>query len=74
MRESKWKKADGDALPSVDKEVVALVKTVHHHSIVCFAHRVNPNGDAIGYDNGGWNIPNVEWWLDEELPTEINNE
>lgn len=49
---------------------------------VSFAHRPNPNGwdgrniitDEVNhytpqtYDKGGWNIPNVKWWLDIELP------
>ena len=49
---------------------------------VSFAHRPNPNGwDGKSvttgetehyipktYDKGGWNQPNVKWWLDLDLP------
>lgn len=49
---------------------------------VAFAHRPNPNGwdgksittgevehyDVQTYDKGGWNIPDVKYWLDCELP------
>lgn len=52
---------------------------------VAIAHRPNPDGwdgksIATGevehytpetYDKGGWNIPNVKYWLDVELPKEI---
>lgn len=49
---------------------------------VAIAHRPNPNGwdgrniltgevdhyTPKTYDNGGWNIPDVKWWLDLDLP------
>lgn len=49
---------------------------------VSFAHRPNPNGcdgkslttgkvehyTPKTYNKGGWNIPDVEWWLDVEMP------
>ena len=49
---------------------------------VAFAHRPNPNGwdgrsittgkvehyDVQTYDKGGWNIPDVKFWLDCKLP------
>ena len=49
---------------------------------VAIAHRPNPNGwdgrniltgevnhyTPKTYDNGGWNIPDVRWWLDLDLP------
>lgn len=52
---------------------------------VGFGHRPNPNGwDGKSvttgkvehytpklYDKGGWNIPNIVYWLDAELPKEI---
>lgn len=52
---------------------------------VAIGHRPNPdgwNGKSITtgnvehytpkiYDKGGWNIPDVKWWLDVELPKEI---
>lgn len=51
---------------------------------VSFAHRPNPNGwdgksittgnvehyTPKTYDKGGWNIPNVKYWFDNELPKE----
>lgn len=84
-----WKPADGDDLPDIDKEVIALVgilKPVTTDSVwgyeVVFAHRPNPNGwdgknittgkvehyDVQTYNKGGWNIPDVKFWLDCELP------
>lgn len=50
--------------------------------LVSFAHRPNPNGyDGKSlttekvehytpkiYDKGGWNIPNVKWWLNCQIP------
>lgn len=60
-----WKPADGDNLPEIDREVIALVEEIGYYKVV-FAHRPNPNSDAICYD--GWNQPNVKWWLDLELP------
>lgn len=62
-----WKPADGDSLPEIDREVIALVEEYGYYKAV-FAHRPNPNGNAICYDEGGWNQPNVKWWLDLELP------
>jgi hypothetical protein len=52
---------------------------------VGFGHRPNPNGwdgknidtnevahyTPKTYDKGGWNIPDVKYWLDVELPKEI---
>ena len=49
---------------------------------VAIAHRPNPNGwdgrsiltgevdhyTPKTYDKGGWNIPDVKWWLDLDLP------
>lgn len=51
---------------------------------VAIAHRPNPNGwdgrniltgevnhyTPKTYDKGGWNIPDVKWWLDLNLPME----
>jgi hypothetical protein len=72
-----WKPADGDDLPEIDREVIALLKD----GMVVFAHRPPEywNGKNIitnevtryepkRYDNGGWNQPNVVWWLDLDLP------
>jgi len=55
---------------------------------VSFAHRPNPNGwegksvitgkvehyTPKTYDKGGWNIPNVKWWLDLGLPGLIDSD
>ena len=52
---------------------------------VGFGHRPNPDGwygknidtNEVNhytpklYDNGGWNAPNIAYWLDIELPKEI---
>ena len=66
-----------EAFPT-DVDVPSLLKIV-------MAHRPNPKGYdgksiATGkvehytpktYDKGGWNIPDVKYWLDVELPKEI---
>lgn len=75
--ESAWKPADGDDLPEIDREVIALLED----GKVVFAHRPPEywNGKNIitnkvtryepkRYDKGGWNQPNVKWWLDLDLP------
>lgn len=73
-----WHDAQGDDLPEIDKEVIVLLD----NGKVCFAHRPNKKG-YLGkslvtgniktfyphtYGKGGWNIPNIKWWLDVELP------
>ena len=74
-----WKDAQGDDLPEIDREVIALLD----NGKVVYAHRPY-KGKYIGkslttgnietfenqtYDEGGWNQPNVKWWLDiEKLP------
>ena len=80
QKENLWKPADGDDLPEIDREVIALLD----NGKVVFAHRSPEywNGKDIitgrvtrhypkTYDKGGWNIPNVKYWLDVELPKEI---
>ena len=75
-----WKPADGDDLPEIDKEVIALIETFGHYKVI-FAHRVDENAEIRTsidgkplvlhpkrHDKGGWNIPNVKFWLDCELP------
>ncbi len=75
-----WKPADGDDLPEIDREVIAILD----NGKVVFAHRPPEYWDGKDivtgkvtrnypktYDKGGWNIPNVKWWLDVELPKEI---
>ena len=76
--ENLWKSADGEDLPVFDREVIALL----NNGKVVYAHRPNPDGwdgksittgevkdyDVQTYDKGGWNIPDVKFWLDCELP------
>jgi hypothetical protein len=73
MMKNIWKPADGDDLPEIDREVIALLD----NGKVVFAHRPPEYWDGKNiitgkvtrnypktYDKGGWNIPNVKWWLD----------
>ena len=75
-----WKPADGDDLPEIDREVIALLD----NGKVVFAHRPPEYWDGKNiitgkvtrnypktYDKGGWNIQNVKWWLDCSMPKEI---
>jgi len=75
-----WKDAQGDDLPEMDKEVIALL----YNGRVVFAHRPSEHWDGKNiitgkvtrnypktYDKGGWNIPNVKYWLDCLMPKEI---
>ena len=95
---AKWQKsnllkhADGDDLPEIDREVIALEGIIDPTANDCFcgykvvfAHRPTKEGYdgksiATGvvehytpktYGEGGWNIPNIVYWLDIELPKEI---
>lgn len=73
-----WHGAQGDDLPEIWKEVIVLLD----NGKVCFAHRppysyagIDSNGDVEyfypkKYDKGEWNIPNVKWWCDINLPKE----
>lgn len=86
QKEHLWKPANGYDLPEIDREVIALTQPYPNdeHLKVVFAHRPNKyakvwNSDLgeeqvveiEGYDKGGWNIPDVKWWLDCLLPKEI---
>lgn len=75
-----WKPANGDDLPDIDREVIALLD----NGKVVYAHRPSAYWDGKDivtgkvtrnypktYDKGGWNIPNIVYWLDVELPKEI---
>jgi hypothetical protein len=79
--DSLWKHADGDDLPEINREVIALLD----NGKVVFAHRPPEYSDGknIGtgkvtryypktYDKGGWNAPNIVYWLDARLPYEEN--
>jgi hypothetical protein len=72
-----WHDAQGDDLPEIDREVIVLC----NNGKVCFGHRPKEYWDgkniATGevtrhypkrYDKGGWNIPDVRWWLDVSIP------
>jgi hypothetical protein len=72
-----WHPADGNDLPEIDREVIALLED----GMVVFAHRPPEYWDGRNiitnkvtryvpktYEKGGWNQPNVKWWLDLELP------
>jgi hypothetical protein len=80
QKENLWKSADGDDLPEIDREVIALLD----NGKVVFAHRPPEFWDGKNiitgkvtrnypktYDKGGWNIPDVKYWLDVKLPKEI---
>ena len=76
------KDAQGDDLPEIDREVIALVSSNQQGYIVVFAHRPNPKGwdgkslttgkvehyTPKTYDQGGWNQPNVKYWIDVTIP------
>ena len=76
--ENLWKPADGDCLPEIDREVIAILD----NGKVVFAHRPPEFWDGKNidtgkvtryypktYGKGGWNIPNIKWWLDYPLPS-----
>ena len=73
-KESCWHDAQGEYLPEIDREVVVLYQPYPLEGsefAVTFAHR--PNDKCCGYTierygKGRWNIPNVIYWLDSELP------
>ena len=80
QKEHFWKSADGEDLPEIDREVVALLD----NGKVVFAHRPPEYWDGKNivtgkvtrsypktYDKGGWNQPDVKWWLDCLMPKVI---
>ena len=81
-KENLWHDAQGDDLPKIGSEVIVLCDDGHGGYKVCFGHRPYPKG-WIGisvtdgekdyyvpqtYGKGEWNIPDVKWWLDCNLP------
>ena len=77
QKQNLWKPADGDVLPEIDREVIAILD----NGKVVFAHRPPEFWDGKNiitgkvtryypktYDKGGWNIPNVKYWLDCSIP------
>jgi hypothetical protein len=80
QKENLWKPADGEDLPEINREVIALLGW----GKVVFAHRPPEFWDGkdivtgkvtrkfpMTYDKGGWNQPDVKWWLDCSMPKEI---
>jgi hypothetical protein len=81
-KEGLWHDAQGDDLPPIDEEVIVLCDDGHGCYKVSFGHRPFKKG-YLGkslvtgnietyypetYGKGGWNIPDVKWWLDCVLP------
>ena len=80
--DSLWKDANGDVLPEIGREVIALVGLDEKGDYrVVFAHRVDPDRvirttidnkplelHPNKYGKAGWNLPNLKYWLDLELP------
>ena len=71
-----WKSADGSELPAIDREVIALTT----EGKVVFAHRPKESwtgknivtGEVTTYHPerygaGGWNWPDIKWWLDIDI-------
>lgn len=81
-KENLWHDAQGDDLPEIDREVIVLCDDGYGGYKVSFGHRPYKKGYigknlAAGnietfyiqtYGKGGWNIPDVKWWLDCSLP------
>lgn len=76
------KSTDGEDLPEINREVIALLD----NGKVVFAHRPPEYWDSRDivtgeitrnyverYDKGQWNQPNVKWWLDIDLSKSIQN-
>ena len=72
-----WKSADGNELPDIDREVIALTtggKVVFaHRPVESWKGKNLDTGEVTTYypkryDAGGWNQPDVKWWLDMQLP------
>lgn len=84
QKEHLWKPADGDDLPDIDMEVIVLYQPYPcegNEYAVSFAHRPHEFLDLKNthtgeitrfeparYDKWGWNIPDVKFWLDCDLP------
>ena len=82
--ENLLKPADGDDLPEIDREVIVLYQRYPlegNEYAVGFGHRPKEYWDGKNistgevtryypkrYDKGGWNSPDIKWWLDLDLP------
>ena len=51
QKENLWKPTDGEDLPEIDREVIAILDYDFGHYKVVYAHRPNPNG---------WNGTNID--------------
>lgn len=87
--QSLWHDAQGTDLPEIDREVVVFIqKRPGGFMQTAVAHRPNPNGwdgkdiftgkkrhhTPVTHDKGGWNVPDVKFWLDVELPNPYGEE
>ena len=87
--QSLWHDAQGTDLPEIDREVVVFIqKRPGGFMQTAVAHRPNPNGwdgkdiftgkkrhhTPVTYGEGGWNVPDVKFWLDVELPNPYGEE
>ena len=72
-----WKTADGEELPDIDREVIALTT----QGKVVFAHRPADSWTGkdidtgeektyypVRYGKGKWNAPHILYWLDIQIP------
>ena len=77
-----WHKAtDPKDLPEIDREVIALQGLKGGGYRIVFAHRPQPSWVGVNiitgeqtvrkpkrYGKGKWNMPDVKWWLDIDIP------
>lgn len=75
LKSQGWKPADGKDLPKIDREVIVLIEPHYGYYEAAFAHRTQECTkvddkvyEVLNYGKGGWNQPNVKWWLDFDLP------
>ncbi len=74
-----WKDAQGDDLPPIDREVIALQgrRVVFAHRPIKYTKVWNEDLgehqiiEAMTYGKGGWNMEGVTYWLDAPLPEGI---
>ncbi len=74
-----WKDAQGDDLPEIGREVIALQgrKVVFAHRPPAYWDGKNIDAGEVTrhypqtYDKGGWNMEGVTYWLDAPLPEGI---
>lgn len=78
IKKALWHDAQGDDLPEIDREVIVMDKK----GMVCFGHRPVESFTGVSltnhsemeeyyperYGKGEWNIPDVKWWLDVDIP------